>query len=378
MTKLDTESIAIGVGLLILAILVVSVLARRRRDQEYVGLTPGLEPVDPRSASVRRVRGGVEWKGQVAPQFSPPRGMGPAVAGTIIDGSVDSRDLAAMLVDLSLRGWYRLQHIGPPGKGKGDWVFHQAAQPPSGDRLSPAEQRMLSAIFAGGPQVSLAGLRPHLKIKLREVQIDLYREMIQRGWYRDHPRSRNGIPALIGVLLIPGAAVLAWVAYTLQRDQGAVYAWALPAGALAAAIVLITFGRGRTPRTASGTAARIQVLGFREYLATAEADQIKFEEAANLLPRYLPFALAFGLADRWAKLVRDVQRDAQLAGYGDLTSGWDSMPDLFLFTDFASDATSLFVDGAGCIDGCDGCDGLDGCDGCDGCDGLDGCGGCDW
>ena len=49
-----------------------------------------------------------------------------------------------------------------------------------------------------------------------------------------------------------------------------------------------------------------QVEGFRKYLATAEADQLRFEEGEDIFSKYLPWAIAFNLADRWAKVCADL------------------------------------------------------------------------
>lgn len=393
MTNIDLGSLLIGGAFLLVAGGVVAWLRRRRRDEEYVGITPGLLPADPASARTRRVRGGLEWKGTVAVSFQPPQGIGPAVAGTVIDGRVDNRDLAGMLVDLALRGYYTIEKQGE------DWEFHQARTQPADDRLTQSETRMLRAIFAQAPVVRLSALKQSLGMTLREVQIDLYREMVQRGWYTKHPRSRSRLPTLIGVVLLFGTAFMAAVAHQMYVRQDAPYAYALPVATGVAAVLLLVFGRGRSARTAAGTAARIQTMGFEKYLATAEADQIRFEEAAGLFSRYLPYAIVFGLADRWAKVVGEVMRRAQAEGLLDV-SALDVMTDWYLlegifnagdlaiegigglldfagsgdavglvgdglsgvsgfWTDFASSAGDLFGDAGGCLDGCDGCDGCD-------------------
>jgi uncharacterized membrane protein len=49
-----------------------------------------------------------------------------------------------------------------------------------------------------------------------------------------------------------------------------------------------------------------QALGFKQYLETAEADQIKWEEGQDIFSRYLPYAIAYGCADRWAKIFADL------------------------------------------------------------------------
>jgi uncharacterized membrane protein len=55
-------------------------------------------------------------------------------------------------------------------------------------------------------------------------------------------------------------------------------------------------------RTADGSAVLAQAKGFELYLTTAEADQIKFEEGIDVFSRYLPYAMVFGVAERWTKV----------------------------------------------------------------------------
>jgi hypothetical protein len=62
----------------------------------------------------------------------------------------------------------------------------------------------------------------------------------------------------------------------------------------------------RGQRTAEGRAMCDQVEGFRSYLATAEADQLKFEEGEDIFSKYLPWAILFGMAKRWAKICSDL------------------------------------------------------------------------
>ncbi len=76
-------------------------------------------------------------------------------------------------------------------------------------------------------------------------------------------------------------------------------------------------------RTANGSAVLAQAKGFELYLTTAEADQIKFEEGIDIFSRYLPYAIVFGVADRWTKIFeqlaaqgRYVADNSWYLGYG--------------------------------------------------------------
>src|SRR5262249_55864756 len=43
----------------------------------------------------------------VAPMYQPPANMGPAEVGTLIDDSIDPRDITSILVDLAVRGYIK-------------------------------------------------------------------------------------------------------------------------------------------------------------------------------------------------------------------------------------------------------------------------------
>lgn len=53
-------------------------------------------------------------------------------------------------------------------------------------------------------------------------------------------------------------------------------------------------------RTALGSTARSQVLGFREFLRTVDLGRFAGDDLRTVFNRYFPYALALGLAERWA------------------------------------------------------------------------------
>ena len=70
------------------------------------------------------------------------------------------------------------------------------------------------------------------------------------------------------------------------------------------------FGR----RTAEGSAVLAQAKGFELYLRTAEADQIRFEESIDVFSRYLPYAIVFGVADRWSAIFQRLAAEGRYQG----------------------------------------------------------------
>ncbi|WP_186827952.1 DUF2207 family protein [Knoellia locipacati] len=365
----------------------------RRRDEVFTQVTPGEVPRLGSGDGSARVRRGVEWKGSVAPRFHVPDESTPALSGTVIDGVVHGRDLTATLVDLALRGIVSLEREGD------DWRVSRTGI----DETSMAahERVLLDAVLGGSPSVRLGELRKaEVAHRWREAEIAVYRAVVDRGWYAKHPRSRNGWLAALGLVLVLGAAV-AGVASGVADDH---WRWVpLGVGLGVGGALLVRLGRGRTPRTALGSAARIQALGYEKYLATAEAHQLRREELAGEVRSMLPYAVAFGVAAHVASVLGDALRAARIAegtetalamavdgaldpGVFQLMSGLVDLggdldvPDLGALGDLVpDDAFTALVDGfeglgsalssfAGSIgdvipDG----DVLDGCDGCGGC-----------
>lgn len=383
----------LGLVPLLLAGVVVLVKWWRGRDEMFDDVTPGLLPADPASAARHRVRGG-EWSGTVAPAFAPPRDVRPGVVGTVVDGVADAHDVSATLLDLAVRGWFRIVDVREERDGDErprDWELRRAESPPD-ETPTAFEQLLLDRIFEGRDRVRLSALKGSFGLTMREAQIGLYREVVDRGWYARHPRARNGRTRAIGLaLLVPLTLVAAVVVVAGFADA---HDWSLTpvlVGLVAALVVLARWGGSRTPRTAEGTALRIQALGFREYLATAEAGRLRFEEKRALLSSYLPYAVAFGLTAHFADLLRDLARDSHWTDYVDGLDWYDfaaAGPD---GTDLSlgdalgdiADAATWLTDPGDLLDGVDGFteatdslfswDGLPGCgDGCDGCD-LPGC-----
>ena len=91
-------------------------------------------------------------------------------------------------------------------------------------------------------------------------------------------------------------------------------------------------------RTADGSAVLAQTRGFELYLRTAEADQIKFEEGIDVFSRYLPYAIMFGVAERWTKVFEQLAAEGRYVfdttwytgygygyGFGHLASSMDTL-----------------------------------------------------
>ena len=72
------------------------------------------------------------------------------------------------------------------------------------------------------------------------------------------------------------------------------------AGVLSAVAVVIT-SRVMPRKTQKGRIAWEQIAGLEEYIRRAEVDDIQAQDRRGVFERLLPYAIIFGLSNRWAK-----------------------------------------------------------------------------
>lgn len=281
--------VAAAFGAVVLASPIAGVLWWRRngRDQRYAGLAPGTLPLAGQSAAI--VAHDPDIAIPVA--FTPPR-IPVAEAGLLVDGQVDVRETAATIIDLAVRGALTVQSTG-------DDDFRVTLVDP--DRAAaPHEMVLLTSLFGGQPpgatiDLSAQGSLVTAHAKMRD---SVRNQVSSRGWFRKVPSA-----ATTGTIGFGAIAFGVFAAFSL----GAWVLWVLvPLLPILVTVAVIRVKLRRGQRTADGRAVTDQVEGFRTYLATAEADQLRFEEGEDIFSKYLPWAIIFELADRWAKICGDL------------------------------------------------------------------------
>ncbi|MET7284009.1 DUF2207 domain-containing protein [Kribbella sp. NPDC005582] len=292
-------------------------LLRGGRDLRYAGLPPGTLPTGA-GTTVRDTL----TDDQIPVAFAPPR-IPVAEGGLLLDAKTGSTELAATLIDLAVRGALRLDNSGK--KRKAVLVDPDLATAPHERRLlkglfpalKPGQEGLLEQRKPGDNSLAKAA---NGTAKAIRVQVE------QRRWYVRMPvPSQEGYPYL-GLWLVTGffaviggiIMIIAVVQHGLPSWGGRVAAVAVPVIALLSLWITVVRRRRKGRRSAAGRAVADQLIGFRKYLTTAEADQLRFEEGEDIFSKYLPWAIIFGIADRWQQVCK------QLVAAGRLTPdpGW--------------------------------------------------------
>jgi uncharacterized membrane protein len=231
----------------------------------------------------------------VAPvEFAPPGDLRPGQVGTIIDEQANTLDVTATIVDLAVRGYLTIEEIPKEGWfGKPDWTLHRTDKADAD--LLTYESTLLSGLFKDGNDPTLSSLRRTFSERLTKVEDQLYADAVKRGWFVKRPDEVRASWHARGALLFVAGLVLTFV---LARWT----TFGLVAIPVVLAGILLTVGARWMPsRTAKGTAIARRVGGFRTVIETAETHMSRWAEEQNVFTRYLPYAIVFGLTEKWAK-----------------------------------------------------------------------------
>lgn len=221
--------------------------------------------------------------GTVAPEFTPPPGIGPAEAGVLIDDRFDPRDFTAGILSLATKGWLKIR------EEENDFRLI----PQKGEKgLTPYEEALREALLSvGRGEPKFADLKYQLYEKIPALRAKLFMELVDMGLYRADPESVRGHWRALGI----GMGILGLVLLFLL---GNLY---LGVAVLVSGAIVFLFAPYMPRKTQKGVEALRRVLGLGEYIRRAEVDRLEFAAKEKHFEELLPYAVAFGLSDLWVE-----------------------------------------------------------------------------
>jgi hypothetical protein len=219
--------------------------------------------------------------GEVSAWFSPPktqhlRDLTPAETGSLVDETVDLKDIYASLVDLARRGYMKIietkKGIFDFQKVK-DWNAH------ADKSIQPFEKTLLSAIFADKNRVALADL--DLIATFSTVKTQIYDSLVSDGFFPENPQKvRTLYYVLAGFAFVTGNFILFLVA--------------------------LIFGKNMPRKTAYGSQQAAMAKSLKNFLVSQERE-LKFQASKQMMfEKLLPYAIAFGVEEIWAARFADL------------------------------------------------------------------------
>jgi uncharacterized membrane protein len=243
----------------------------------------------------------------VAAMYEPPSGFTPAETGALLDDEVRPRDVTSTLVDLAVKGYLKIEETDQKILvfHHRDYLFHLLKPQAEWGQLAPHEREMLENMFGPGEQmISLSSLKNQFYIALPTVREEIMGALKSKQMYRVDPDTGHGY-MVVGALIV-------LIPFLLLQLSGKANFFLAPLVAIAAIIItapiIFFFGRNLSAKSIRGARAKVQVLGFKEFMSRVDGDRLK-RMPPDTFEKFLAYAMALGVEEHWAKAFQGIIKD---------------------------------------------------------------------
>ncbi len=247
------------------------------------------------------------------PQYltDPPSPLPPAVVGTLLDETANTRDVLSTLIDLARRGYVYIR------QGADTFYFSRSDRSVKQD-LHGFEERFLKRFFATDMQQSTETLRGSFYRTLPLLKEDLYEVLVKNELVTSNPHhSRRRWTVLAVIVLVMSLALLLtatqWAGLFVTAIQFITIGFAVYGAAM------FGFAAVMPAKTRRGAQQAAKWKAFREYLRRLQKNG-EVREAVARFDEFLPYAIAFGMEKEWIRLFsreRDVPAPRWYIPYDD-------------------------------------------------------------
>lgn len=232
----------------------------------------------------------------IAVEWSPPQNLTPAEVGTLVDESCDMEDIVSTLIDLAVRGHLTILQTSTKNLlffSNKDYVFTKTV-PPAAEKLLPHEDEFLKGIFnydlSPNTTSNLSDLKAQFYTHLPIIKKHIYESLATKGLFLKNPDTVRGeYQALAFVFFLIGI----WTIVHYEM---------LGFGIMCSGVIVFLFAKAMPARSAAGSKASRECLGFARFVRMAEKDRIRVlaKDDPTIFGRLLPYAMVLGAADQWA------------------------------------------------------------------------------
>ena len=234
----------------------------------------------------------------IAVRYSPPPDLTPAEAGTLYDEKADMIDLTSTVIDLAVRGYLRIEEIESTKYfflSDKDYKLIKTVEKKTDD-LMPHEIKILEGLFSSDQtDVLISDLKNKFYLNLKSIKNSIYSQLVDKSYFLSNPdRIRATYKALGWIIIFSSLFILPSLIPKLIFALSGLF--------------IVVFSRFMPRKTKKGVTVNHHLLGFREFIDRAEKDRIKAlaDEDPSIFDRVLPYALVFGLEDKWAEAFSDM------------------------------------------------------------------------
>jgi uncharacterized membrane protein len=237
----------------------------------------------------------------VVVEFTPPENLRPAEIGVLMDQRADTVDVVATIIDLATRGYLTITEV--PKKwvfGSTDYELIQKKQPDTS--LRNYEKILLNKLFDSGDIVRVSSLKQTFYEELKQVKDALYTDVVTKGFFPKNPDQVWQNYFATGIVFV----VLGGVGISITVGNDLIILSDLCFALIVAGVLFVLFSFFMPRRSAKGREMYRRARGYHLFINSAEKYRQQFFEKKNLFNEVLPYAIMFGLTDKFFNAMKDI------------------------------------------------------------------------
>ncbi len=235
-------------------------------------------------------------------RYDPPQGLTPAVVGMLVNEKPRIQDISATIVDLARRGYLTIIEQEQRSFIRiTKYAFQRTSEDLSG--LLPYEREIMEGLFSKGNSASEDDLKNSFYVHVDAIlNKGVKKEVMDKGLFTSDPQALRKHYLAAGILV---AAVPLATAFVLPRWFDLGWFAVLLLSFIPVGIVVSVIGWAMPRRSKVGSQAYEYVLGFKEYLETAEKPELEYMTPERFQEN-LPYAMVLEVADAWARKFQEI------------------------------------------------------------------------
>ncbi|MFC1651857.1 DUF2207 domain-containing protein [Patescibacteria group bacterium] len=250
----------------------------------------------------------------IVAQYEPPDKLLPAEMGVLIKEKFESKFITATLINLAVNGHLKIiekEKKGLFGKNKSYTLEKLKAS----QNLSGYEKKIFEGIFGSKKKVKLDDLQNKFYREIEEIKKELHNSIEKRSYFVEAPWKVRAAYYLIAFFTVAIGIGLIFMDFLG-------HGW-LSLSFVTSGMIIFLFGRKMPARTDVGSKAYEHVLGFKEYLHTAERFRLK-AMTPETFEKFLPYAIILGVEKQWANRFEDIYQDRSPDWYVSSSRGFSA------------------------------------------------------
>lgn len=258
----------------------------------------------------RKTRSAIK-KGTIIPLFYPPQNAGPGALGYVMAMKYDSKQLAATIVNLAVKGLLRIEQVPGSWLSQSHYVLKKSSTPLTQISSGHAQNdlKLANILFSSAQELALNTQQPSLSTAANFLKSSFERDydipfFQTHSEYVSFATLTSACIGLVAALIAPDAYLSLWF-------------WVLLGLHFALNILFFALLPNYSQE---GQQFSEQIEGFKIFLKTTETERLKVigtppTKTPELYETYLPYAIALGVEQQWSQQFAPVFKNFEQSGH---------------------------------------------------------------